>query len=150
MRHLVIGALIGAVLGAYVEWQYTRLEIQSDSLKMVRTIGSEAFADEVTLTTEAEKELTRILFPSKSSHLNTALNKLACDYVNGLNLGRGGCYDECIVRASYEENGKYINPDGLTDMFDGKTWIHTPLSLSEQYSHELQNACAIVMHGGEY
>lgn len=63
----------------------------------------------------------------------TALNRWACDTVNAqYKPGEvGGCYDWCWER-SVDHVELERDPNG------------------HDYSHELQNACAVVMHGGEY
>lgn len=63
-----------------------------------------------------------------------AVNKWACDLVNSKNFGKGGCYDECLL---LEKNwGTKEEP------------IHA-VSFDE-YGQDVANACAVVIHGGEY
>lgn len=54
----------------------------------------------------------------------TTLNAWACDSVYKLNpQDKSGCYDIC-------------------DAAQGNAWL--------ELSHEMQNACAVVLNGGEY
>jgi hypothetical protein len=82
----------------------------------------------------------------------TALNKWACDKINSQPGDGSGCYDWCLARSMYAKtDGNIHDVDGrVTYHNDGKFYQTQPTGLSEDFSHDIQNACAVVLLGGEY
>ncbi len=83
-----------------------------------------------------------------------ALNEYACTLVNDQipKDDRSGCYDWCYSHAMWIETKN----NAIHEFDNSKTWPSGidngkyPIALTDEFSHDLQNACAIVMHGGEF
>lgn len=82
----------------------------------------------------------------------TTLNAWACDLVNSKNITKSGCYDTCLELSMYQlTDGDIHDRDGrITLHNDSKYYQRAAIGLSEDFPHDLQNACAVVMAGGEY
>lgn len=81
-----------------------------------------------------------------------ALNEWACNLVNGLKDNPGGCYDWCYSHAYFMKT----KDNWITEPITNARWAsgidngQVELGLSDEYEHGLQNACAIILHGGEF
>jgi hypothetical protein len=88
------------------------------------------------------------------SHVSpTTLNQWACDKVNATFPDEeSGCYDACLSRSMYVKTDGDIHDvdDKITYANDGSYYQTQPTGLSEDFPHDLQNACAVVMLGGEF
>lgn len=135
---------VAFLLGGLTVFFATRADLQWDRWKDQRT--HDLWQQEMRLM-DMERDVFHSSVDKTIAHLvdidPDVLNAYACDYVNA-RIPKGnpdGCYDYCFELGE----GKYDAKLGV---------IKEPLDLSQvqngALSHELQNACAIVMHGGEY
>ena len=74
---------------------------------------------------------------------NSQVQKWACDLINNENLASGGCYDQCLAIAELIETSPEIDKK----YYKG---IAKSLLVTDEYSEDIQNACAIIMYGAEY
>lgn len=83
-----------------------------------------------------------------------ALNGYACDLVNKQIPANepNGCYDWCSAHSMYQQtDGNIHDVDGRITFHAEKDYYRRAYTgLSDDFSHDLQNACAVVMSGGEY
>lgn len=131
----LIGVLAGSGLTYLFDHETTWSELyQAKQFKIL--------VDERSELLNQKQELIHRLLEVKIQKLvaidQYALNNWACNLVNKQNReGGDGCYDWCNTN-SYQ----HVTVKG----FD----YPLGLGVSDEFSHDIQNACAIVMFGGEF
>ena len=80
----------------------------------------------------------------------TAINEYACNTVVAWDQtgGGGGCYDICLKHSRGIYKFKGVS-SGMVD-YRGDFKNYWPVYLDSSYPHDIQNACAVVMNGGDY
>ncbi len=88
-----------------------------------------------------------------ATHSTYSLNRWACETVNTYaGADPSGCYDWCNAHSMYQITDGNIHDVGgkITYHNDNKFYRRASTGLSDDFPHHIQNACAVVMIGGEW